>query len=367
MIGHSVRRSVAALAAGIDPDFVTRIETTTSNEVFEWSFTNTGNYNATIDYGDGSPTQTINSYNDPNKAHTYAVAGIYTQRISGELGSLDMWGSPHQNKMLSFESMGDDVFTGGANNSANRDCTSLQYCAEGYVPRLSSLHRFFYGNSAVTYIKLHGLTDCYLFGAFTPCALLETLDLGEVVNGVLLTLDGNLLLREVLSSGTLSGSANNICRRLSNLEVFGPMDFSLTTRADTAFDGCSKLSVFPMTAAGSGTHLSAFRDCFLISSVPDGIDFSGATNCQTLFGDCVSLTDFPANAFDSCVATNYNGAFDNCALTQQSVDNILISVDIAGQSDGILGISGGTNSPPGPAGLTAKANLEARGWTVTTN
>jgi hypothetical protein len=71
--------------------------------------------------------------------------------------------------------------------------------------------------------------------------------------------------------------------------------------------------------------------------------------------------------FDTCLATNFPNAWQNCALDQTSVDNILVSIDTAGQFNGTLGIDNGASSPPGPAGLAAKANLITRGWTVTTN
>jgi hypothetical protein len=71
--------------------------------------------------------------------------------------------------------------------------------------------------------------------------------------------------------------------------------------------------------------------------------------------------------FDTCLATNFDGAWNNCALTEASVDNILVSLDEAGQEDGTVSIDGGTNAPPGTAGLAAKASLEAKGWTVTVN
>jgi hypothetical protein len=74
--------------------------------------------------------------------------------------------------------------------------------------------------------------------------------------------------------------------------------------------------------------------------------------------------------FDSC-STNLSDAFSdtwqNCALSQQSVDNILVSLDTAGQSNGTVNIDGGTSSAPGAAGLAAKASLQAKGWTVLTN
>jgi hypothetical protein len=71
--------------------------------------------------------------------------------------------------------------------------------------------------------------------------------------------------------------------------------------------------------------------------------------------------------FDSCLATDFTNVWANCALDETSVDNILVSLDTAGQSNGFVNIIGGTSSAPGTAGLAAKASLIARGWSVITN
>jgi hypothetical protein len=71
--------------------------------------------------------------------------------------------------------------------------------------------------------------------------------------------------------------------------------------------------------------------------------------------------------FDSCTATNFQNAWLNCSLSETSVDNILISLDTAGQSNGVVNLNGGSNSPPGATGITARNNLIAKGWTVTVN
>ena len=71
--------------------------------------------------------------------------------------------------------------------------------------------------------------------------------------------------------------------------------------------------------------------------------------------------------FDTCAAISFSGAWYGCALDQASVDNILVSLDTAGQSNGTVTISGGTSAAPGVSGSAAKASLQAKGWTVTTN
>jgi hypothetical protein len=71
--------------------------------------------------------------------------------------------------------------------------------------------------------------------------------------------------------------------------------------------------------------------------------------------------------FDSCLTADFTNAWVNCALNQTSVDNILISLDTAGQNNGYVNIDGGTSAAPGVAGAAAKASLEGKGWIVITN
>jgi hypothetical protein len=75
------------------------------------------------------------------------------------------------------------------------------------------------------------------------------------------------------------------------------------------------------------------------------------------------LDTFPSGVFDNCPATYFSSTWENCGLDQAGVDNILVSIDTAGQINGSLGFGSG-NSAPGPAGLAAKANLIAKGWSI---
>jgi len=55
------------------------------------------------------------------------------------------------------------------------------------------------------------------------------------------------------------------------------------------------------------------------------------------------------------------------ALPEAVVDSLLNTLDVGGLSNGYCLLNGGTNAPPSAGGLAAKANLEARGWTVEVN
>jgi len=55
------------------------------------------------------------------------------------------------------------------------------------------------------------------------------------------------------------------------------------------------------------------------------------------------------------------------ALPEAQVDDILVTLAAGAVERGTVDVSGGTNAVPSAAGLTAKATLEGRSWTVTVN
>jgi hypothetical protein len=103
-----------------------------------------------------------------------------------------------------------------------------------------------------------------------------------------------------------------------------------------------------------------------LTSFP-ALDFDAGLTFGRAWRDCTNLATFPAHLFDNCLAIDFGNAWMNCALTQQSVDNILVSLDTAGQSNGSVRTSGGTSAAPGTAGQAAVSSLVAKGWVVVTN
>lgn len=130
---------------------------------------------------------------------------------------------------------------------------------------------------------------------------------------------------------------------------------------------CSSLETFPLLNVSSGVDFNAtWVNCDSLTTFPS-LDFSKSTLFQNTWLSCGNLTSFPERMFDNSTATNFYGAWQDCALDQTSVDNILVSIDTAGQNNGTVSLNGGTSSTPGPAGLAAKTSLESKGWTVLTN
>ena len=73
----------------------------------------------------------------------------------------------------------------------------------------------------------------------------------------------------------------------------------------------------------------------------------------------VSFTNLPN------VQSLFNGF--NCALSQATVDSILVALDNNGYSNGDVELYGGTSAAPSVTGLAASSSLAAKGWYVETN
>ena len=138
-------------------------------------------------------------------------------------------------------------------------------------------------------------------------------------------------------------------REHTTLTSFGVVDVSSVENFQATWRGCSGLTTFP------------------------SLDYSSGTNFAAAWQDCTSLTTFPANRFDSTgtlVSTAFNNSWINCALSAQSIENILTSLDTNGASNITLGISAGTNAAKSTwtaAANTAYTNLVNKGWTISYN
>jgi len=66
----------------------------------------------------------------------------------------------------------------------------------------------------------------------------------------------------------------------------------------------------------------------------------------------------------------FGAAFNGCALSAQSIENILVSLDNNGAQNNTLTLSGGTNASDSSwsvTAITAYQSLAAKGWTIPHN
>jgi len=151
---------------------------------------------------------------------------------------------------------------------------------------------------------------------------------------------------------------------LDNFGIYG----SGSTSQSNAFRGCDNmiLNATDVGNFGSATNFEKFMFTANITGTSFPlIDTSSATRFDNAFRQ-TRIPNFPANLFDDCTAINFANAFLDTILSQQSIDNILVSLDVAGQSGGTFYQSGG--SAPSSVGIAAANRLAdptTKQWTIT--
>jgi len=152
-------------------------------------------------------------------------------------------------------------------------------------------------------------------------------------------------------------------RDWSELTSFPLIDTSSGTNFARAWQDCSSLTSFSPIDTSSGTDFTfAWLRCSSLTSFPL-IDTSSGDSFFRAWQDCTSLTTIPAGLFDNVSRGLFSDAFTNTALTQTSIDNILVSIAASPVDEGVFGQSGG--SAPSSTGEAAIDTLRSRGWTVT--
>jgi len=164
------------------------------------------------------------------------------------------------------------------------------------------------------------------------------------------------------SAGTNFSNAWRDCRSLTSFPL---IDTSAGTNFSLAWYNCTSITSFPLIDTSAGTNFSsAWYNCISITSFPL-IDTSAGTNFSSAWRDGTSLTSFPANAFDNVSGGNFTDAFTDTALTQTSIDNVLVSLVASGISAGTRVFDQSGGSAPSSTGEAAIDTLRSRGWTVT--
>ena len=295
-------------------------------------------------------------------------------------------------------------------SQAWRDCSSLTSFPLIDASSVTSFTQAWYGCSSLTSFPLIDTSSGTSFNqAWNNCSSLTSFPLIDT------------------SSGTNFQNAWNTC---SSLTSFPLLDTSNVTNLSSAWALCSSLTSFPLINTSScTTFFRSWRKCTSLASFPaidtslggdfqltweqnafstfPALNFSSATSmgstwayCTNLtafpalsaaqrfssamvngsspyggfrltWRDCTNLTTFPPNIFDNVTnCVEFGGAFLNCALTAQSIENILVSIDTANTSNGTLSLNGGTNAGQSTwtsAATTAYNNLIGRGWTISAN
>ncbi len=101
-------------------------------------------YNFIVDWGDGTPIQTVSSATDPNRFHTYLNPGNYTVTMDGLAQAMEskcVPGAPFINNLISVPNLGDMGWT--SMRGAFRNCENLTTVEGGEFSQVTTMASMF--------------------------------------------------------------------------------------------------------------------------------------------------------------------------------------------------------------------------------
>ncbi len=271
--------------------FIFKITTTTSPQTFVIPCVNAGTFNATVDYGDGTGSQTVTAYNDSNLTHSFATAGQHTITIDGTFPNVRFYDDAASRVLIDeVVDLGDVGWVTFLRSF--RACTNLTTFNSGTA-----------NTSSAT-----GMNDM-----FFDCSSLTSLDLSNF---------------DTSSVTDISRMFNN-CTSLTALDVSN-FDTSSVTNMQSMFLNCTSLTALDVTSFDTSSVTTMglmFQNCSSLTTLNlSNFDTSSVTNMQSMFFNCTSLTSLDLSNFDTSSVTTMGLMFLNCtSLTNLDIKHFDIS------------------------------------------
>jgi surface protein len=247
-----------------------------------------GTYNFTVDWGDGSPIDTITVWNDPLTTHSYAIAGTYTITIDGQIEGFRFNNTGDRNKLLSVTSWGPD-FRLGNSTGYFYGCTNLDLSLVSDV------------------LDLTGTLD--FSGAFRACGSLTT------VNNMNLWDTSSIL---IMSAMFFDATSFN--------QPIGTWDTSSVSNMDGMFANATSFNqpIGTWDTSSVTDMQGMFGNATSFNQPIGGWDTSSVTNMQAVFNNAVSF-DQSIGGWDTSSAINMNSMFLNAISFNQPIGGWVVS------------------------------------------
>jgi hypothetical protein len=358
------------------------------------SFSSDGN--VTVDWGDGvveTMTTGVHTFLDNNVYHT-----IGFRLNSGTSMAPSINTGTYKDRVIAVGPVPANMKINGS--VTFRGCGQLR-AIDGYASYTGGALTYAFANTAISSFPLIDTSSITNFtAAWSECG---ALNLFPLIN---------------TAAGTSFQSAWNYC---SSLISFPLINTAAGTNFLGAWANCSSLTSFPLINTGSGTNFSsAWSECTGLTSFPlintaaatdiayawkynfgltsfplintgavtnftrawwgctslisfPAINTSSAITFNGAWDGCSSLASFPANVFNTTgtlASDAFIRAFNGCALTAASIENILTSLVTNGRSNITLELNGGSNAGASTwtaNAITAYNTLISRGWTISRN
>ena len=319
--------------------FIFKITTTTSPQNFVIPCVDEGTFNATVDYGDGTGSQTVTAYNDANLTHSFATAGQHTITIDGSFPNISFYNNASSRTLV------DEVVDLGDVGwlylfRAFRNCTNLTDFNVGTadISNVTNTAEMFHTCNDLTTLDLSNLdtsnvTD--MFGMFRSCTGLTSLDLSNFNTSSVTTMQQMFFNCSSLTTLNVSNfntsSVTNmslmfyLCSSLTALNV-SSFDTSIVTNMSSIFYYCATLTTLNVSSfdTSSVNNMSSmFRNCSSLTTLDlSNFDTSSVTTMSIMFFSCSSLTTLDLSNFDTSSVTNMSMMFFSCSsLTSLDVSS----------------------------------------------
>ena len=296
--------------------FIFKITTTTSPQTFVIPCVDEGTFNATVDYGDGTGSQTVTAYNDSNLTHSFATAGQHTITIDGTFPNIRFY-----DDAASREALDEVVDLGDVGwvtfYRAFRDCTNLTTFNSGTAntSSVTSMQQMFHTCTNLTALNVNSFDTSSVTNMqamFHTCTNLTTLDVSNF---------------DTSSVSNMNNMFNN-CSSLTSLNVSN-FDTSSVSNMNNMFLNCTGLTSLDLsnfdTSSVTGMEYM-FLNCTSLTTLDvSKFNTSSVTDISRMFLNCTSLTNLDIKHFDISSVTNGTSFLQgaNNALTTTAYDELL--------------------------------------------
>ena len=252
--------------------------TTGAFETIELPLRSGFNYNMEVDWHDGS-TSIITTYDDPNRIHTYAVAGTQTTSIAGTCEAWYFNNGGDKLKFLTVDVWGDVGFTGLGLEAAFYGCANAtSFATEMPYYAVTSLYYTWRGCSSAT-----------SFPSVNTLVLVNTLSYTWYSCSSAASFpDVNTLVLVSNLGGTWYGC--------SSATSFPDVDaLVLVNTLSQTWQNCNFATSFPSvnTLVLVKTLSYTWSGCSSATSFPDVNALTSVTSLYTTWRGCSSATSFP--------------------------------------------------------------------------
>ena len=239
-------------------------------------FSQTVSEGVTIDWGDGSATQTLSAKGKVNTSHTYADKGNYVITLVVADGCT--LGLGHESSSY--------CILGSTGNNGRVYCNMLQKVEIGSGVKRISGYAFNYCMSLVSAVIPQGVTSIEYY-AFQKCYSLASVVIPQGVTSIeqYAFTSCNFLASVVIPQGVTSigNYVFQTCFSLASIVI--PQ--GVTSIGGSAFTSCYSLSSVVIPQGVTSVGKSAFNECYSLSSVVIPQDVTSIGN--SAFEQCHSL------------------------------------------------------------------------------